>query len=357
MAEEQDHDQKTEAPSQRRLDEARERGQVAASREVATFLSFGAAALVVLAVAPGSAARLAATGRTLLAEAHHFRLDGDALAALSLQLLVEVGASLALAALAFVAAPIAAAALQNAVVWSGEGLKPKTERISPLAGCKRLFSAHTLVEFAKNLLKVGVVGAALAALLWPEREELVASAGLAPGPFLDYLGGLLFRLLAVLAALAAVLAALDYGYQRFEFLRQMRMTREEVREELKQNEGHPHVRQRRRAIQIERSRRRMMADVPKATVIVTNPTHYAVALRYVAGETPAPKVLAKGTDAVALRIRAVAEAHRIPVVENPPLARALHAACEFGELIPPAHYQAVAEVISYVLRLNERQRG
>jgi flagellar biosynthetic protein FlhB len=137
----------------------------------------------------------------------------------------------------------------------------------------------------------------------------------------------------------------------------MRMSREEVREEHKQNEGDPHFKQKRRAIQVERSRRRMMADVPNATVVLMNPTHYAVALRYVAGETAAPEVVAKGVDALALKIRAVAEASKVPVIENPPLARTLHAACELGEMVPPEHYHAVAEVISYVLRLSDQQRG
>jgi flagellar biosynthetic protein FlhB len=135
----------------------------------------------------------------------------------------------------------------------------------------------------------------------------------------------------------------------------MRMSRQELRDELKQSEGDPHIRQRLRALRLERARRRMMADVPRATVVITNPTHVAVALRYVAGETAAPEVLAKGVDAVALRIRGVAAASGIPIVENLPLARALHAACEIGAVIPPAHYQAVAEVISYVLRLSEQR--
>lgn len=356
MAEEKDDSQKTEAPSQKKLDEARERGQLVASREVATLLFFGAAALLCMVLAPASAARIAATGRALLAQAHLLRVDQDSLASLCLALLGDLGLALAVPLLALLAVPVVSAALQNAVVWTAEPLTPKFERVSPLAGIKRLVSLRTLVEFVKNGVKIAVVGGALGVLLWPERQAMVATAGLEAGPLLDYLLDVLFRLLVTLAVLAAFVAVGDYGYQWFDFMKQMRMSREELRDEHKQNEGDPHVRQRQRAIRLERSRRRMMADVPKATVVVMNPTHFAVALRYVAGETPAPKVLAKGTDAVALRIRAVAEANRIPVVENPPLARALFAACDLGELVPPAHYQAVAEVISYVLQLGERQQ-
>jgi flagellar biosynthetic protein FlhB len=358
MAEEHDDSQKTEAPSQQRLAQAREQGQLVASREVGTVLFLGLGAAFCLVLAPAGLARLAATCRTLLAEAHRLHVDREGMASLLPALLSEVGTALVLPGLALLVAPVAAAALQGAVVWTGAPLAPKFERISPLAGAKRLFSARSLVELAKNLIKIAVVGAALWFLLWPERQAVVASADLAAGPLLAYLADLMFRILATTAVLAALVAGADYGYQWFAFMREMRMSREEVREEHKQNEGDPHIRQRLRAIRLERSRRRMMADVPKATVVITNPTHFAVALRYVAGETAAPRVLAKGTDAVALRIRSVAGENGIPVVENPPLARALHAACDVGELIPPAHYQAVAELVSYVLRLGEqRSRG
>jgi flagellar biosynthetic protein FlhB len=356
MAEEADNSQKTEAPSQRRLDEARQRGQLVVSREVTTFFLYTAAAILWLAMAGPSAARLTALGRTFLAEAHRLHL-GAAPAAMVLSLLAEIGSILALPALALFLVPIAAAAVQNAIVWTSEPLQPKFERISPLAGARRLLSGRSLIELLKNLVKIIVVGAALALLLWPERQAILATAGLPAGPFLAYLGGLLFRVLVALAVLAAAVAVVDYGWQWFSFMRQMRMSREELREEHKQNEGDPHIRQRQRAIRMERARRRMMVDVPKATMVIANPTHFAVALRYVAGETPAPKVLAKGLDAVALRIRTVAEMHGVPVIENPPLARTLYAACDLGEFVPPAHYQAVAEVVSYVLRLSEQRRS
>lgn len=356
MAEEHDQDQKTEAPSQRRLDEARARGQVVASREVATVLHLGLAALFCGMLVPEALAQLARTGRALLAESHRLHLDREALASFLPAILREGLTALALPALAVFLVPVASAALQNAIVWTGQPLQPSFERLSPLAGLRRIVSPRSLVELLKSLLKTGIVGTALWLLLWPERQAIIASAGLEAGPLLAYLAGLLARMLMLLAVLAALIAAADYGYQRFAFLRELRMTREEVREEHKQNEGDPHIRQRLRALRIERSRRRMMADLPKATVVVTNPTHFAVALRYVPGETPAPKVVAKGADLIALRIRERARGHGIPLVENPPLARALYAACEIGELVPPAHYQAVAEVVSYVLRLGERTR-
>jgi flagellar biosynthetic protein FlhB len=355
MAEEQDGSQKTEAPSQRRLEEARGKGQLVASREVATCLFFAASAMLCASQAPGSARSLAAAGRLLLAQAAARRLDPGDLPRLLLDLLGLAGPALALPLLVLMAVPVVAAAMQNAVVWTAEPLQPQLGRISPLAGLKRLFSLNALLELAKSLAKIVLVAAATLWLLWPEAPAIVASSSLAAGPFLAFLADLVFRVLALLAVVTALIAGIDYAHQRFAFMQRMRMSRQELRDELKQSEGDPHIRQRLRALRLERARRRMMADVPRATVVITNPTHVAVALRYVSGETAAPEVLAKGVDAVALRIRGVAAATGIPIVENPPLARALHAACEIGEVIPPAHYQAVAEVISYVLRLSERR--
>ncbi|MGD9511586.1 MAG: flagellar biosynthesis protein FlhB [Geminicoccaceae bacterium] len=355
MAEERDDAQKTEAPSQRRLEEARAKGQLVVSREVATMLLFGAAALLAVVGAPQASRSLAATGATLLRDAHALPLDGTGLAALGWNLAAALGPPVLLPLLLLFAAPILAALLQNAVVWSAEPLKPKLERISPLAGARRLFGLRSLAELGKSLVKLALVGGAVLWLLRPELPQVLGSSALEPGPFLALMAALAGRGLLVLAVAASIVALIDYGHRHVEFMRQMRMSRQELLDELKQSDGDPHVKQRQKAVRLERARRRMMADVPRATVLITNPTHYAVALRYRVGETPAPEVLAKGLDGLALRIRKVAAEHGIPVIENPPLARALHAACDPGDLIPPIHYQAVAEIISYVLRLGERR--
>ena len=322
---------------------------------MSTLLLLAAAAAFAFAGAPQAARTLATVGAALLREAHAVPADGAGLPRLGWSLLAALGLPLLLPLLLFLAAPVLAAVLQNAVVWTAEPLQPKLERISPLAGAQRLFSLRTLVELAKSVAKLALVATALVWLLRPELPRILAAGALAPGPLAALMAELAGRCLVGLAVTALLLAIVDYGHQHFEFMRRMRMSRQELLDELKQSDGDPHVRQRRRAIRLERARRRMMADVPRATVIVTNPTHYAVALRYRAGETAAPEVLAKGLDVLALRIPKIAAGHGIPVIENPPLARALHAACEPGDLIPPAHYQAVAEIISYVLRLGERR--
>ena len=295
-------------------------------------------------------------GAAILADASTIAVDGPGLTRLGNGLLAQLGWPVLMPLLALMVAPILAAVLQNAVVWTAEPLKPKLERVSPLAGARRLFSTRSLAELGKSLAKLAMVAGALGWLLWPELPRVIAADGLAVGPFAALLAELATRTLTMLAAVALVVAGADYGHQYVAFMRRMRMSRQEVLDELKQSDGDPHTRQRLRAIRLERARRRMIADVPRATVIVTNPTHYAVALRYVVGETAAPEVLAKGVDTLALKIRKIAAENGIPVIENPPLARALHAACEPGDVIPPAHYQAVAEVISYFLRLGERSR-
>jgi flagellar biosynthesis protein FlhB len=355
MAEDRDESQQTEQPTPRRLEEARRKGQVASSREAATFLMLGITVLGWMALVPPLSAQVTAWLAVLLQRAGTLRVDEPGAGEILLNGLGITAAALALPMAAYLAAPVIAAALQNAFVWSTESLGFKAERISPLSGLRRLASAKALLETAKGLVKMGLVGVAVVMSLWSDRSAIVTAAELPLEAQLVLLGDVIFRLLATAAATVGLLAILDYALAKWAMTRQLRMSRREVMDEHKQNEGDPIIRQRLKSLRQERARRRMMSDVPKSTVVITNPTHYAVALRYVAGETAAPKLLAKGADEVARRIRELAAEHRIPIVENPPLARALHAGCELGDFIPPAHYQAVAEIVGYVLRLEAAQ--
>ena len=356
MAEDRDESQQTEQPTPRRLEEARRKGQVASSREAATFLMLGITALGWMALVSPLSAQVTAWLAVLLQRAGTLRVDEPGAGEVLLNGLGITGAALALPMAAYLAAPVIAAALQNAFVWSTESLGFKAERISPLSGLlRRLASAKALLETAKGLVKLGLVGVAVVMSLWSERSAIVTAGELPLEAQLVLLGDVIFRLLATATATVGLLAILDYALAKWAMTRQLRMSRREVIDEHKQNEGDPIIRQRLKSLRLERARRRRMADVPKSTVVITNPTHYAVALRYVAGETAAPKLLAKGVDDVARRIRELAAEHRIPIVENPPLARALHAGCELGDFIPPANYQAVAEIVGYVLRLEATQ--
>ncbi|HFD16896.1 MAG TPA: flagellar biosynthesis protein FlhB [Rhodospirillales bacterium] len=354
MAEERkDQGEKTEQPTQRRLDEARRRGRVPSSREVSSLFLF-AGALLLFGVG----------GRYGLPSLDHLlRIPFDAVrevgpgpsptAAATAQAL-RTGLLLAAVPLfAMAVAALLASAVQNAIVWNTDAFVPKFERISPARGLSRIFSLRGLAELIKNIAKIAFAGLVAAIVLVPEIDRLEAIPALPLPAAVQHIAGLSLRLLLAMTVAVAVVAAADYAWQRADFLREMRMSRQELKDEHKETEGDPLVRQRLRALRMERARQRMMAEVPQSTVVITNPTHYAVALRYVPEETPAPKVVAKGTDLVALRIRELAREHGVPVVENPPLARLLHAGTEIGQFIPQAHYEAVAEVIATVMRLGK----
>jgi flagellar biosynthetic protein FlhB len=239
-------------------------------------------------------------------------------------------------------------------MWSPQLLKFEFSKVSPINGFKRLFGVDALIMFAKSFLKLGcvaVIGYAVLRPHWAQMQQLPAVDVMALMPLaMDILKNLAFLVAAFLVAVAAV----DWIIQRQRFLGRQRMTREEVKEEFKQTDGDPHVKARQRAIRIQRSRQRMMTAVPNATVVIMNPTHYAVALSYEEGEASAPTCVAKGLDSLALRIRAVAEEAGVPVIEDPPLARALYAAVEIDEEIPIAQYEAVAKVIGFVLANRRR---
>jgi flagellar biosynthesis protein FlhB len=353
MAEDQDQSQKTEEPTQKKLDDARQKGQVASSKEVSNFLLIASATLTLAIALPAIMHDLAGAMSHYLRHAGDPSLAGPGLSGGLFRAIAMLAMALVIPLVVSTAAAIAAPALQNAILWSTENLQPKLDRISPIAGFKRLFSLKSVVEFLKGLVKITLMAAIGTAVVWPNRQRLVAAGHLEVTASMTFLWETALWVIATIAACLTLVAALDYAYQRFEFMKQMRMSRRDVQDEHKQSDGDPMIKQRLRQLRMEKARQRMMAEVPTSTVIVTNPTHFAVALRYESGVTAAPRVVAKGLDEVALRIRAVAREHDVPIVENPPLARALHRSVELGAMIPPEHYQAVAEIIGFVLRLHQ----
>jgi flagellar biosynthesis protein FlhB len=355
MAEEQDSGQQTEQPSQRKLQRARKRGQVAQSREVNTWFMLMAGTGIVLFMAPAAASSISSTLRGFLMLQHFLDRDGVRWDAIETAV-GEVGFILLLPLLVVVAAAAGGTLMQIGFVFATEKLGADLARISPLAGFKRLFSPRSTVEFLKSLGKVGAVAAVAAWMALPALSTLAHMIREPAEMLPSELYRLMLRLLFGVLAVVTVLAMFDFAYQRFSFVRSMRMSKQEVKEENKQAEGDPVIRARLRAIRMNRARKRMMAAVPKASVVVTNPTHYAVALQYDMGASGAPKVVAKGADLVALKIREIANEHDVPIVENPPLARALYAGVEIDREIPPEHYKAVAEIISYVFRLKGKLR-
>jgi flagellar biosynthetic protein FlhB len=351
MAEERDQSERSEEPTQKRLDEAIRRGDVVKSQEVNTWFIIGAAALNLMIFSGSMGGGLETALRGLIANAHTVAFDGGGLMRLIARLGSEIIAAAAIPFLVLMGAAVAGNMIQHRFLWSAEPLRPALSKISPGAGLKRLFSRQALVNFAKGLAKLAIVGGIMGALLWPERSRLDALVDTDPAGTLGITRSLSLSTLGVVVAVLTVIAALDYLWQYRQWYERQKMSLRELKEEFKQTEGDPAIKAKIRQLRQTRARKRMIAQVPKASVVITNPTHFAVALQYERGMN-APVCLAKGADAVALRIRAVAEEARVPIVENPPLARALHATVELDQEIPPEHYKAVAEVISYVMRLS-----
>ncbi|HVX98299.1 MAG TPA: flagellar biosynthesis protein FlhB [Pseudorhodoplanes sp.] len=351
MAEEQDDFDKSEDPTQKRLDDALERGDVAKSQEVSTWFIIAGATLILTAFSGAMGHSLQTALGGILANAHRLRTDGYGLRQLADKLSIEVLAAMAVPLLLLALAAIAGNIIQHRLVWSAEALKPKLSKISPAAGLGRLFSKQALANFLKGLAKLLVVGAVMAIVLWPERARLDAMVRTDPAALLDLSRSLALQLLGVVVALLAVIAGADFVFQYRQWYQRQKMSVREMKEEFKQTEGDPAIKARIRRIRETKMRKRMMAAVPTATVVITNPTHFAVALKYERGDN-APLCVAKGVDAIALKMREVAREHSVPIVENPPLARTLHATVQIDQEIPPEHYKAVAEVIGYVMRLR-----
>lgn len=346
---------KTEDPSQKKLEDAHKKGDVAKSQEVTTWFMLSGSALIFATMAAPTSSALMQRLEDLMANADQFEIGGSSFGSFFNQL---AGTILLVALVPLVVLSgfaIAANLVQHRPLLSLDPVTPKLSKISPIAGFKRLFSTEALVNFAKGIVKLSVVSAVLWFVLQPETSRLEVMITSDPAMILGTFLEISLKIFGAVIAVVAVMAVGDYLYQRNRWWQRQKMTVQETRDEYKQMEGDPKIKGRIRTIRNERSRKRMMAQVPQATVVITNPTHVAVALKY-DRDMRAPLCLAKGVDAVALRIRAMATENDIPIVENPPLARALFASVEVDETIPTEHFKAVAQVIGFVMRLKDKRR-
>ncbi len=347
----EDDSQKTEDPTGKKLSTARDKGQVITSREINVWFMMLAMTAFAVLLAPRLVASIKEITYKFIASSHLIPFDGalwdtvgDTLKALALALMLP--------SLLLMAAALVGPFLQNSVVFSTTRLAPTLDRLSPLTGFKRIFSLTGIFEFLKAVIKAVIVSTVLWYSIRPEIDRLPLLQTMPVEELLPEIRSLVIRMMIGVMSVLTALAIGDYTYQRFQFLKSMRMSKQEVKEEHKQQEGDPVIRGRLRQIRMERSRRRMMAAVPTASVVVTNPTHFAVALKYDMADSGAPMVVAKGADLMAAKIREVARENDVPIVENPPLARALYGGVEIDEEIPPEHYKAVAAIISYVFKLK-----
>ncbi|MBX9932346.1 MAG: flagellar biosynthesis protein FlhB [Methylobacterium sp.] len=353
MAEGAEQEDKTEDPTPRRIEKAIEQGNVPNSPEISTFFILSAFTLVLLLAAGPIAQAMLTSMRAFLMNAHAVPSDAAAYEAMGIRGLLIWAQALMVPAGVIVVAGLAAGFAQHPPVFSTEAIGLKFERISPMSGIKRIFGMEALVQFLKGLIKLTLVGTVAGLILWGERDRLEVFVRLDPTATMGAVLTLVLKMLAGVLAFYVALTLADALYQRHRWRKRLMMSKEEIKQEHKESEGNPEVKGRMRQIRASRGKKRMMAAVPEATVVVTNPTHYAVALRYEAGMA-APICVAKGVDSLALRIRAIAAEHGVPVLENPPLARALHATVEIDDEIPAEHYRAVAEVIGFVMRLRRR---
>jgi flagellar biosynthetic protein FlhB len=354
MAEE-DQDQKTEYPTGKRLGEARGRGQLPVSREVGSWAAFLGILIVITWLGPGMSKQLVTILRVFLESPHAFILDDRGLQTVIFNALAQVALATGLIFIVMAAAAVLGIMTQTGFFASLDLIKPDFGKLSLTRGLHRMFSLNALVELAKSFGKLVLLGAAVFFTLWPLVANLPAFTG---RPLLDsvnYLHHQAIHLIIIMLLVFTVIALGDLFYQRYSYIKGLRMTKAEVKDEYKQQEGDPAIKARLRQIRMDKARKRMMMQVPKADVVITNPTHYAVALQYDSAKMGAPTVLAKGINRIAERIREAAEEHKIALVSNPPLARALYDTVDIDKEIPAQLYRAVAEVISYVYKLKNRK--
>jgi flagellar biosynthesis protein FlhB len=348
--------EKTEEPTQKRLDDALERGDVAKSQEINTWFIIAGSTLIMSTFSGSIGSGLELPLRNLIANSWMIHTDGPGLLLLARQICFTVLGAIGVPLLMLALTAIAGNMMQHRLVWSAESLKPKFDKISPGAGAKRIFGKQAGANFLKGLFKLIALGAVMTAILWPERLRLESMVRFDPTALLGISTTMTVHLMGSVVAMLAVVAIADYFFQYRQWYERQKMSLQEIKEEYKQAEGDPHIKGKIRQLRQQRMKKRMMAAVPKASVIITNPTHYSVALSYEPGMS-APVCIAKGVDHIAFKIREVARAHDIPIVENVQLARSLYASVEIDDEIPVEHYQAVAEIIGYVMGLRRGLSG
>jgi len=349
MADDSDPESKTEEPSAKKLSDARAKGDVVKSADIPQLASLTGALSVILLAGGWLTRDLMSALYPFIAHAGTIEISSGGAVLLMKQAVLAALPPLLLVMIATATLGVIANVSQTGFMLTPDKLKPDFSKLNVLKGLSRIFGMDGLVQFAKSVVKIGVTGLIAWMVLKPNVGEVRNLVGMDVALMIPEAVKLSKKMLIMVVIFLVATAAFDYFWQRIRFMKRMRMTLQEVKEEYKQSDGDPHIKGKRRQIQMQRSRQRMMQAVPKATVVVMNPTHYAVALRYEPGETPAPMCVAKGVDDLALKIRAVAEEHGVTVLEDPPLARALYASVEIDQEIPIEHFEAVAKVISFVM--------
>lgn len=350
MSEDTEQSQKTEQATDHRLEKAREKGQLAFSKEVGHLFAVFGLILIFSFMFPSSFLSLFSQLKILMEQSGQIHLESAVREGLFSIIGLKLLMSFILPIIILIFLGLGAGFLQTGFLVSFEPLKPQLSKVSPASGFKKLFGLKPLVEFLKNFIKLSVIGVLTYYIVWPEFEHLGVYVTMETPSFIKAISRITIHLLWVIFFALFVFALFDYGYQKFMHMREMMMTKQEVKDEMKDIDGDPHIKQRLRRLRMERSKNRsMLQDVSTATVVITNPTHFSIALKYEINSMDAPVVVAKGIDYLALRIRELAKENHVPLVENPPLARGLYDQLDVGQEIPYEFYEAVAQVIRYVM--------
>lgn len=350
MSDNEDDSQKTEDPTPKKIEESRKKGQVALSREVNHWVMLLAATILVATVIGPVFSRIFVQLRTFLEKAHEMPVASGGFALVMNEAFMNVGIALILPFLILLFAAFIGPFAQVGPLYAPESLKPDLQKLSLVKGFKRLFSARSLVEFGKGILKLCAIGLVGTLLLTPYFNGLEHTVSMPMGDLVVEIRSLVLRMMSGILVVLLVIAVADLVFQRYENFQKMRMSKQELKDEYRQTEGDPHVKSKLKQLRAERARQRMMQAVPEADVVITNPTHYSIALKYDPDNDDAPRVIAKGVDEVALRIREVAKEHDIILYEDRPLARSLYDMVELDDVIPSELFKAVAEVISFVFQ-------
>ncbi len=355
MAEGKDQD-KTEQATPKRKEEAREKGQVAHSREVASVAILFACLVYFYFSSAGMLEKIKELMVSTFREAGRVVITQDNIQSLLMGFLYKSFLLLFPFLLTVVITGLVANVIQVGIVFSGEALEPKLSKIDPLKGFQRLFSLKSVVELLKNIMKICIVGYVAYMTVKGETQGIFPLMDQSAGEILRYLGRVSFKIISTTCWVLIIMAVMDYVYQRWEYERSLKMSKQEIKDEYKHSEGDPIVKARIKRLQREMARKRMMANVPKADVVITNPTHIAVALRYEQSSMAAPTVVAKGAGFIAEKIRQLARENGVPIVEDKPMARVLYKMVEVNKMIPENLYRAVAEILAYVYGLKNDKR-
>jgi flagellar biosynthesis protein FlhB len=357
--EDQDKDAKTEEPSQKKLEDAIDKGQVVQSKEVISFAMFLLLTITTIWIIPYSLIKLGNKLRFFIENAGNISLVDQGIVYVLMSKIIA--SSLIYFSPVFLIVFIVAIGgsyfQHGQFVFSGESLIPKLSKLSLTKGFGRIFSTKSFVEFLKGIFKISLIGTFVMLVIIADTRELSQYQELSVAGILDQLFTMIKHILILVTIIMAVVAAVDFAYQSYEHFKELKMTKQEVKDEYKQTEGNPEIKQKIRRLRREQSQKRIKVNVPKATVVITNPNHYAVALKYDPQILQAPICVAKGLDLIAQNIRKIAQEHDIAIVESPPLARALYKDVDYDQEIPVEHFEEVAKIISYVMSLEQKAKA